>query len=116
MNVKCLIEMLQKCDPAANVMFFCDDEVSHVEFIEQSLTDNSIYLYEYKPDFIEQGKDRNLEIAVHSVTYFDKAAQLVQTSHTKIESQSRRKIIDDYAGEAILDRYVDPEEFDNVDY
>lgn len=111
MNVKCLIEMLQKCDLAADVMFFCDDEVSHIEFIEQSLTDDSIYLYEYKPDFIEQGKDRNLEITVHSVDYFDKAAQLIQTSHTKIESQNRREIIDNYAGKAILEGYVDREKF-----
>lgn len=115
MNVKCLIKMLQECDLAADVMLFCDNEVSHIGFIEQSLTDDSIYLYEHEPDFIKQGEDRNLEITVHSVTCFNNAVQLVQTSHTKIESQNRREIIDDYAGEAILDRYVDPEEFKNVD-
>lgn len=115
MKVGCLIKMLEQCDPAAHAMFFCDDEVFNIGFVEHSLTDNSIYLYQEEPNFVEQSEDRDIETVVHSITYFEGAAQLLQTSYTKPPSQKyQRETIDDYAGEDVLDRYIDPEEL-NVD-
>lgn len=111
MNVEQLIKILQKCNPYDQVLFFCDDEVSHVQHVEQSATDKSIYLYQFEPNFTEQSEDRNIEIVVHSVDFLEGGTQFIKTSHTECREQKyQREMVDAYVGEAILDRYVDPEE------
>jgi hypothetical protein len=94
MKVKTLIEMLQQCNPDDDVMFFQDDEVSHVSHVEQSITDKTAYLYEFEPDFAEQSEDRNIEIVVHSVDCFEEGNQFIKTSHTTGQEQKYQQQIE----------------------
>lgn len=86
MKVEQLIRMLQACNSDDQVMFFCDNEVFHVSHIEQSVTDKSVYLHEYEPNFTEQSEDRNIEIIVQDVVYFGES-QLIKTIHTECQEQ-----------------------------
>lgn len=90
MKVETLIKILQQCNPDDDVMFFQDDEVSHVSHVEQSVTDNTIYLYEFEPNFTEQSEDRNIEIVVHSVEHCE-GSQFIKTSHTKCQEQKHQQ-------------------------
>lgn len=111
MNIEQLIKILQKCNPSDQVLFFRDDEFFNISHVEQSITDKSVYLYQSEPNFTGQSEDRNIELVVHSVDLLEGGAQFIKTSHTECQEQKyQREIVDAYVGEAILDRYVDPEE------
>jgi hypothetical protein len=94
MKVKILIKMLQQCNPDDDVMFFQNDEVSHVSHVEQSATDKSLYLYEFEPNFTEQSEDRNIEIVVHSVS-LEGGHQFIKTSHTTGQEKKHQQQMDE---------------------
>lgn len=83
MKVETLIKILEQCNPDDNVMFFQDDEVSHVSHIEQSVTDKTVYLYEFEPDFSPQIEDKNMEIIVNSIQPCEGGGQFIKTSYTQ---------------------------------
>lgn len=91
MKVETLIKILQQCNPDDDVMFFQDDEVSYITHVEQSVTDSTVYLYEFEPNFTEQSEDRNIEIVVHSVEYCDVESQFIKTSHTTGQEQKHQQ-------------------------
>lgn len=90
MKVKTLIKMLQQCNSDDDVMFYQDDEVSYISHVEQSVTDKTIYLYKFEPNFTEQSEDRNIELVVHSVEYCDGESQFIKTSHTWCQEQEHQ--------------------------
>lgn len=92
MKVETLIKILQQCNPDDDVMFFQDDEVSHILHVEQSVTDETIYLYEFKPNFTEQSEGRNVEIIVHFVECFDEENQFVKTTYIKRQEQKHQQM------------------------
>ena len=99
MKAETLIKILQQCNPDDHVMFFCDDEVFHVSHVEQSVTDKSLYLHENEPNFTEQSEDRNIEIVVHSVDYFEEGHQFIKTSHTKCQEQKHQQQMEESLNE-----------------
>ena len=92
MKVERLMQILQQCNPDDHVLFFCDDEVFNVSHVEQSITDKSVYLYEYEPNFTEQAEDRNIEIVIHSINCFEES-QFIKTSYTKCQEQKYQREI-----------------------
>lgn len=89
MKIKTLIEILQQCNPDDHVMFFQDDEVSSVSHVEQSVTDETVYLYEFEPNFTEQSEDRNIEIVVHFVELYEQS-KFVKTTYIKRQKQEHQ--------------------------
>jgi hypothetical protein len=99
MKIETLIKILQRCNPNDDVMFFCDDEVSHVSHVEQSVTDKTVYLYEFEPNFTEQSEDRNIEIVVHSVNCFEERHKFIKTSHTVCQEQKHQQQMEETLNE-----------------
>jgi hypothetical protein len=103
MTVQELISILEKCPLDAEVNFdhadrgtFRISPVNHVE-----LSENSVFFYKELPTF-----DRFAGECIELASMIQEAPNFMKTTY--------RETVDDYVGEAILDRFIDPEEL-NID-
>ncbi|MEK0196264.1 hypothetical protein, partial [Microcoleus anatoxicus] len=105
MTVGELTEILNKCPCDAEVNFDHADpgtfRISPVTHVELNRISNSVFLYEDLPTF-----DRFAGECIELTSMIQKAPNFVETTY--------RESFDDYVGEAILDRFIDPEEL-NID-
>lgn len=105
MTVQELISILEKCPLDAGVNFDHADRgtfrISPITYVELDRADNSIYLYE---DLVAFDRFRGECVEIASIV--ERAPNFIETTY--------REAMDNYAGEAILDRFIDPEEL-NVD-
>ena len=93
MKVGTLIKILQQCNLDDDVMFFQDDAVSRISYVEQSVTDETIYLYEFDPNFAKQSEDRDMEIIVHFVEKYcneENQSQFIKTTYIKRQEEKHQ--------------------------
>ncbi|MEK0187539.1 hypothetical protein [Microcoleus anatoxicus] len=113
MTAKELIEILNKCPCDAEVNFDHADpgtfRISPVTHVELNRVDNFIFLYEDLPTF-----DRFAGECIELTSMIQKAPNFVETTYRESVETTYRESFDDYVGEAILDRFIDPEEL-NID-